>query len=85
MTFDIDDPVLKRVHRLAVLDADGNRREEVRLRCRRTLGENRRRSERRASARPAPGRALDYGLTYGLCAAYFLGLVVDVLRLYLRQ
>lgn len=84
MRFD-DDPLLQRMERLAVIEADRERSQEVRLRCRRALREHRIALERNAAPRRARGIALDYGLTYGLCAAYFLGLVIDVLRLYLRR
>ena len=84
MRFD-DDPVLQRMERLAVIAADRDRSQEVRLRCRRVLRENRIDLERDGAPRRARGIAFDYGLTYGLCAAYFLGLVIDVLRLYLLR
>ena len=85
MRLDSEDRLLNRMQHLPRIAGDGDRREEVRLRCRRALRENHRRRERRNAEPAVRGFVLDCRLAYGLCAAYFLGLIVDVLRLYVRD
>ena len=85
MTPDANDPTLRSLRRLTVLEPEPARSERVRLRCRAAISERQRQAERPTASQRFRAVALESGLTYGLSVSYFFAMIDDVLRVYMRR
>ncbi len=85
MTSDVNDPTLRNLRRLTVLEPERARSERVRMRCHAAISERRRQGERQPPPKRFRAVALETGLTYGLSVGYFFAMIDDVLRLYMRR
>jgi hypothetical protein len=85
MTSDAQDPTLHRLRRLPLLEPDCARSERVRRRCRTAIAERHLQAGRATASRRVTAVAVESGLAYGLSFGYLLGVIDDLLRVYMRR
>jgi hypothetical protein len=85
MTFDAEDRIAHRLRQLTVLDSNPERRNRTRARCRAALTEHQPVSHHSIATPWVRAFGVESGLAYGLSAAYVVGIIADLLRIYLRR